>query len=160
MQIAKNIYANTDRFIIGNKTKLTYFGKLFNSDTVEQETVYFCYSQTKPKKNQIKSIDRTEMIATDIGFQTELLLDQLGSLYFYFETEDKKDNNHGHNYKIEIEEMPLALLVLKQQALPQKISKFDYFKDQIKETLSRALDSFSKIKNFNLYNKESEEKSP
>ena len=154
MQIAENLYANTDKFIKGNTTRFVYSGKLFNKDTVEHEAVYFCYSQVKPKKNQTNNITKVQMIKSDLGFQTDLLLDQLGNMYFYFETDDKKDNNRGHSYKIEVEEMPLALLVLKQQTLPQKISRFDYFKDHIKETISRAFDTFSKIRNLNSYSKE------
>lgn len=151
MQVAKNIYANTDKFIIGNTTRFVYSGKLFNKETVDNDTVYFCYSQIKPKKDQEESITKIEMKITDIGVQTDLLLEQLGNMYFSFETDGKKDNNRGHYYKVEVEEMPLALLVLKQQALPQKISWFDTVKDQIRSIFSRALDTFSKLKTINSY---------
>ena len=77
---------------------------------------------------------------------------------FSFESDTKKDNNRGHYYKIEVEEMPLALLVLKQQSLPQKISKFDFFKDQVKETFARAIDTFSKFRSLNAYSKGKQEK--
>lgn len=159
MQIAKNIYANTDKFIKGNTTRFVYSGRLFDKNTVKNDTVYFCYSQTKPKKDQKEDIVKIKMITTDIGAQVDLLLENLGNMYFSFETDTKKDNNRGHYYRIEVEEMPLALLVLKQQSLPQKISKFDFFKDQIKETFAKALDTFTKLKNLNTYSKEKQEKS-
>ena len=52
--------------------------------------------------------------------------------------------------------MHLALAVLKQQALHQKISRLDFFKDQIKTTLTRAFDTFSKLTSLNSYSKEKE----
>ncbi len=158
MQVAKNIYANTDKFIAGNITRFVYSGRLFNKETVNDSTVYFCYSQTKPKKDETENIHKIKMKTTDIGAQVDLLLEQLGIMYFYFETDDKRDNNRGHCYKIEVEEMPLALLILNQQSLPQKLSWFDSLKDQIKDFVSKTLHTFSKLNYVNSYTKESTKK--
>lgn len=144
MLIAKNIYSNTDKFIKGNKTKFSYSGKLYEENS--SNTMFFCYAYSKPKKNQTDNIKKKEMKNSVLGYQTEITLRDLGNMYFAFELEDKKDNNMGHWYKIEIEEMPIALLVLKQKTLPQKLSRFDYFKDQCRNTFSRAFDAFTKLK--------------
>lgn len=158
MQISKGIYSNTDKFIVGNSIKFCYSGKLFNDDVANDEALFFCYSQTKPKKNQTQSINKVEMTKTDIGSQLNFNLEHLGGLYFSFELGDQRDNNRGHWYKIDVEEMPVALFVLKQQSLPQKLSRFDYIKDQIKSTLSRAFDTFSKLRNINSYSNKEQEK--
>lgn len=157
MQISKGIYSNTDKFINGNKTKFFYSGKLY--EEYSDKEIFFCYSYSKPKKNQIEGIHRIQMENSQVGYQVNMFLENLGNMYFSFESDGKKDNNRGHWYKVVIEEMPLALLVLKQQALPQKVSKFDFLKDRLKSSFARALDSFSKLRAINSYNKkEVEEK--
>lgn len=151
MQITKNIYSNTDKFIAGNTTKFCYTGKLYDNDISNTDIMYFCYSETKPKKNKEENINKVKMLKTDIGMQVDILLEHIGPFYFSFEYGDKIDNNRGNWYKVKVEEMPLALFVLKQQALPQKISKFDYFKDQIKARLTQAFEAISKLKDINSY---------
>ncbi len=154
MKIAKNIYSNTDKFIVGNSIRFFYVGKLY--DFTDENPIYFCYSQNKPKKNQEEDIVKIEMNKSDFNAQTEISVNQLGTMYFFIEVNGKRDNNRGHYYKINVEEMPLALAVLKQQALPQKISRLDFFKDQIKTTLTRAFDTISKLTSLNTYSKEKE----
>lgn len=158
MQITKDIYSNTDKFIIGNTVRFYYSGKLYKDDIANTDIIYFCYSKTKPKKNQKEDITKIEMSKTELVMQIDLILENLGKIYFSFESNNKTDNNKGHWYKIEVEEMPLALLELKQQALPQKISKFDYFKEQLKIRITTAFEALSKLKNINrLSSKEQKE---
>lgn len=106
MELVKNIFFNTDRLTANSTVKISYIGKFFQDGSKE---VTIRYSFGDDWKNCIEA----EMNKTELGFQTEIELQDKDTFGFCFKNEnDEWDSNNGNNYTFNIEHPETALMVL------------------------------------------------
>lgn len=104
MELAKNIFFNTDRLIENSKVKISYTGSLFQDGS---EDVYIHYGFD----NEWKDLNDAKMVKTDLGFQVELFLPAYQTLNFCFRNNNNEwDNNTNTNYSFQIEKIDLSLV--------------------------------------------------
>ena len=105
MELTKNIFFNTDKLVANTTVKISYSGKLFQE---EAEEVFIHYGFGL-QWNNLKDV---KMEKTELGFQTEIELDDSDCLNFCFnDGQNNWDNNDGQNYSFAIEELSSALIL-------------------------------------------------
>lgn len=104
MELIKDIYFNTDKLVENTKVKVSYTGKFYQE---KNNKVYIHYGYGDNWNN----INETEMIKTDLGYQTELDLLSDTTLNFCFKNQNNEwDNNLGKNYIFNIEKSTVSNL--------------------------------------------------
>jgi len=109
MELAKNIFFNTDKLIENTKVKISYTGKFFQ-DASEEVFIHYGFGENWDNVNEI------QMEKTELGFQTEIQLDDNDTFNFCFRNDkDEWDNNEEQNYIFPIEKVQTELLVLEDE---------------------------------------------
>lgn len=97
MELVKDIYFNTDKLVENAKVKVSYTGKFYQGNN-DKVFIHYGYGENW---NNVKD---SEMIKTDLGYQTELDLVGGNTLNFCFKNQNNEwDNNNGQNYVFAIE---------------------------------------------------------
>ena len=105
MELAKNIFFNTDKLVGNTTVKVSYTGSLFQNNA---EEVYIHYGFGL----QWENVSEKKMEKTELGFQAEIELDDNESLNFCFrDGNDVWDNNDNANYIFPIEHIENSLVV-------------------------------------------------
>jgi hypothetical protein len=109
MELARNIFFNTDKLVQGKTVKICYVGKFFrdHGGNVFLELVF-----DDPNYNQ----SNIPMKLTDLGYQAQFTLPiTTESLNLYFkDDEGEVDNNNGINYSFDVQVEPFKLGVIDQ----------------------------------------------
>jgi len=106
MELVKNIFFNTDRLTANSTVKISYTGILFQNSSKE---VTLKYTFGDDWDNYVEA----EMIRTELGFQTEIELQDKDTFGFCFRNENNEwDNNNGDNYTFIIEHPETSLMVI------------------------------------------------
>lgn len=106
MELVKNIFFNTDRLTANSVVKISYTGKFFQ-DGSKEVTMRYSFG------DDWKNCEEVEMVKTELGFQTEIELQDKDVFGFCFKNEnDVWDSNNGSNYTFNIEHPETALLVI------------------------------------------------
>ena len=105
MELAKNIFFNTDKLVGNTTVKVSYTGSLFQNNA---EEVYIHYGFGL----QWENVSEKKMEKTELGFQAEIELDDNESLNFCFRDGNNVwDNNDNANYIFPIEHIENSLIV-------------------------------------------------
>ena len=111
MELVKNIFFNTDRLTANSVVKISYTGKFFQ-DASKEVTLRYAFG------NDWDNYTEVEMIKTELGFQTEIELEDSNVFGFCFKNEENEwDNNNNENYSFNIEHPETALLILEDSNL-------------------------------------------
>lgn len=106
MELVKDIYFNTDKLVENTKVKVSYTGKFYQGNN---DKVFIHYGYGENWNN----INETEMVKTELGYQTELDLQGKDTLNFCFKNQNNEwDNNCGKNYIFNITPIDVATPVL------------------------------------------------
>lgn len=106
MELTKNIFFNTDKLIEGSTVKISYTGKFFQDDS-EKVFIHYGFDLNWSNVNDI------EMEKTELGYQSEIILDGENSFNFCFKNNKNQwDNNDGQNYSFVLEQLQNELIVL------------------------------------------------
>lgn len=106
MELTKNIFFNTDKLIEGSTVKISYTGKFFQDDS-EKVFIHYGFDLNWSNVNDI------EMEKTELGYQSEIILDGENSFNFCFKNDKNQwDNNDGQNYSFVLEQLQNELIVL------------------------------------------------
>lgn len=110
MELTKNIFFNTDKLIEKATIKIYYTGKFFQ-DASEEVFIHYGFGINWDNVNDIK------MVKTDLGFQTEITLDEAETFNFCFRNNKNEwDNNESKNYVFSIEKAPMELIVVENES--------------------------------------------
>ena len=105
MELAKNIFFNTDKLVGNTTVKISYTGELFQNNS---EEVYIHYGFGL----QWENVSEKQMEKTELGYQAEIELDDMETFNFCFrDGENNWDNNNTENYIFPIEHIENALVV-------------------------------------------------
>lgn len=111
MELAKNVFFNTDKLIETTKVKISYTGDLTSKDN---ENIFIHYGFGE----QWDNLSELKMEKTDLGFTAKLDLPKSNQLNFCFRNSNNEwDNNSGDNFIFPIEKMQnieMALTVVNQ----------------------------------------------
>ncbi len=111
MELVKNIFFNTDKLVENSDVKISYTGKLFQSQS-EEVFIHYGFGNTWDSLNEVK------MVKTELGFQAEISLISSDTLNFCFRNSNNEwDNNDYKNYIFPIEKVELSL-VLQEDSIP------------------------------------------
>ena len=111
MELVKNIFFNTDRLTANSTVKISYTGKFFQ-DASKEVTMRYSFG------DNWENYAEAEMVKTELGFQTEIELQDEKTFGFCFKNENNEwDNNDGNNYTFAIEHPETALIVLDDSSL-------------------------------------------
>lgn len=150
MELVKNIFFNTDRLTPNTKVKISYTGKFFQDGS---KNVYMHYGFGNEWDNLID----TEMVKTDLGFQTEVdLLDKETFNFCIKNEKDEWDNNNGNNYVFTIEHPETALILFEDLKPTKRLRKTYLLSKKIKLAIYKLLISIPRLITGN-YKKKSEE---
>ena len=106
MELVKNIFFNTDKLIEKSNVKISYTGKFFQ-DGCEKVFIHYGFG------NEWKNLNEIEMEKTELGFQTEITLDEGETFNLCFHNENGEwDNNYNQNYIFNLEKAATELVVL------------------------------------------------
>lgn len=106
MELAKNIFFNTDKLIRNTTVKISYTGDLFQNNS---EDVFIHYGFGL----QWENVSEKKMEKTELGFQAEIELLDNDSLNFCFRDGNNNwDNNNYYNYIFPIEYIENSLAVI------------------------------------------------
>lgn len=106
MELAKNIFFNTDKLVENTKIKISYTGQFFQ-DSSQDVHIHYGFG------HDWDNVQDIQMEKTELGFQIEIQLDSSESLDFCFYNENGVwDNNNGNNYIFPIEKQQNSLIVL------------------------------------------------
>ena len=109
MELVKNIFFNTDKLIENSRVKISYTGKFFQEGC---QNVYAHYGFGSEWEN----VNEIEMEKTELGFQTEIELQEGETFNMCFRNEENEwDNNEGQNYIFPLEKMSTELIVLEDE---------------------------------------------
>ena len=104
MELAKNIFFNTDKLLENTKVKISYTGKFFEDNSSD---VHLHYGFGLLWDN----LCELTMEKTELGFQAEIELVSADTLNFCFRNDlNLWDNNEGGNYIFQIEKAPVELI--------------------------------------------------
>jgi len=104
MELAKNIFFNTDKLVENTRIKLSYTGKFFE-DGSEKVFLHYGFGLLWEDITEIK------MEKTELGFQAEIDLTAADSFNFCLKNErDEWDNNDLQNYIFPIERISTDLI--------------------------------------------------
>lgn len=142
MELAKNIFFNTDKLIGNTTVKVSYTGNLFQNNS---EEVYIHYGFGL----QWENVSEKKMEKTELGFQAEIELDDNESLNFCFrDGNDVWDNNDTNNYIFPIEHIENALIVQEEvNTLPttRRLRKSYIWSKKIRIAVYKIITYFPKI---------------
>ena len=114
MELAKNIFFNTDRLIQYSKVKVSYSGALFQANA---EEVFIHYGF----ENDWKELNEIKMEKTDLGFQAEIDIPAYDTFNFCFRDGNNNwDNNETANYVFDIEKCEMALAIREELSVETK----------------------------------------
>lgn len=117
MELAKNIFFNSDKLIENTKIKISYTGKFFD-DGSEKVFLHYGFGLLWDDVGEL------EMERTELGFQAELDLTDADSFNFCFKNEnDEWDNNELQNFTFPIEKVPMELIKRDETDALQPIRK-------------------------------------
>ena len=109
MELAKNIFFNTDKLIENSNVKISYTGAFFQNGS-EEVFIHYGFGDNWENVNEI------QMTKTELGFQIEIELNDSNTFNFCFKNGDGEwDNNNGENYIFPIEKAQSELLVLEDE---------------------------------------------
>lgn len=141
MELVKNIFFNTDRLTANSTVKISYTGKFFQ-DSSKEVTMRYTFG------DNWKEFLEAEMIKTELGFQTEIKLQDENTFGFCFKNENNEwDNNEGNNYTFNIEHPETALLVLDDLDLSptRRLRKSYIWSKKIKLAIYKILVAIPKL---------------
>lgn len=141
MELVKNIFFNTDRLTANSTVKISYTGKFFQ-DSSKDVIMRYAFGE------KWEDFAEVEMIRTELGFQTEILLQDSSTFGFCFKNENNEwDNNEGNNYTFNIEHPETALLVLEDYSGKQlrHLRKTYIWSKKIKLAIYKLLISIPKL---------------
>lgn len=105
MELLKNIFFNTDKLVQNSTVKISYTGKFFE-DGSDEVFIHYGFGENWDGLSEVK------MEKTELGFQTEITLNESSTFNFCFKNGNNEwDNNDGQNYIFEIESPCLDLVV-------------------------------------------------
>lgn len=105
MELAKNIFFNTDKLVGNTTVKISYTGELFQNNS-EEVFIHYGFGL------QWENVSEKQMEKTELGFQAEIELNDMESFNFCFRDGNNNwDNNHTENYIFPIEHIENALVV-------------------------------------------------
>ena len=105
MELAKNIFFNTDKLVGNTTVKVSYTGNLFQNNA-EEVFIHYGFGL------QWENVTEKKMEKTELGFQAEIELDDNDSLNFCFRDGNNVwDNNDTANYIFPIEHIENSLVV-------------------------------------------------
>ena len=109
MELSKNIFFNTDKLLQNSTIKISYTGKLFESNS-DKVFIHYGFGLNWDGLSEI------EMEKTELGFQTELTLGDGDTFNFCFRNDNNEwDNNDSNNYVFELGKPPLDLIVREEE---------------------------------------------
>lgn len=142
MELAKNIFFNTDKLIGNTTVKVSYTGNLFQNNS---EEVYIHYGFGL----QWDNVSEKKMEKTELGFQAEIELEDNESLNFCFrDGNDVWDNNDNNNYIFPIEHIENSLTVVENSnSLPttRRLRKSYIWSKKIRLAIYKIITYFPKI---------------
>lgn len=147
MELVKNIFFNTDKLIENSKVKISYTGSLFQNG---YEKVYAHYGFGIDWKD----LNEVEMKKTELGFQTEVEMNESDSFNLCFKAvgedgTEEWDNNNGQNYTFQIEKPSTELLVLEDEpkaiGTSRKLRKTYLWSKKIKLAVYKIITYLPKI---------------
>ena len=105
MELVKNIFFNTDKLIQNTTVKISYTGKFFE-DNCDDVYIHYGFGENWDNLSEVK------MEKTELGFQSEILLEGASTFNFCFRNgNDEWDNNNAQNYIFVLESPCLDLVV-------------------------------------------------
>lgn len=111
MELAKNVFFNTDKLIETTKVKISYTGELTQKNN---ENIFIHYGFGE----QWDNVSELKMEKTDLGFTAKLDLPKSNQLNFCFRNDNNEwDNNNQENYVFpieKIENIEMGLTVVNQ----------------------------------------------
>ena len=142
MELAKNIFFNTDKLVGNTTVKISYTGNLFQNNS---EEVYIHYGFGL----QWDNVNEKQMEKTELGFQAEIELQDSDSFNFCFRnSENVWDNNDTQNYIFPIEHIENSLVVQEEiNALPttKKLRKSYIWSKKIRITIYKIITYLPKL---------------
>lgn len=155
MELVKNIFFNTDKLIEKSTVKISYTGKFFQENC---EKVYAHYGFNEEWDN----LNDVEMQKTELGFQTEIELQEGETFNLCFKNEkDEWDNNESKNYVFPIEKVSTELIVLEDETLAigttRKLRKTYIWSKKVKLAVYKIITYLPKIISGNYKRKASNE---
>lgn len=141
MELIKNIFFNTDKLIKNAEVKISYTGTLFQNGT---DKVYIHYGYGDNWDN----LTEIEMNQTNLGFQTEIHLEDSKSINLCFRNEKNEwDNNQGQNYIFPIEDAPVSLAIIENNTLdvPRRLRKTYIWSKKIKLAVYKIIKYLPRI---------------
>lgn len=105
MELAKNIFFNTDKLVGNTTVKISYTGELFQNNS-EEVFIHYGFGL------QWENVSEKQMEKTELGFQAEIELNDMESFNFCFRDGNNNwDNNNTKNYIFPIEHIENALVI-------------------------------------------------
>lgn len=143
MELLKNIFFNTDKLVENSKVKISYTGKFFQ-DNSEEVFIHYGFGLNWDNINDVK------MEKTDLGFQSEILLDNAETFNFCFRNNNNEwDNNENQNYIFNIEKKQTDLIVLEDEPVSlgsaRKLRKSYIWSKKIRLAVYKIITYFPKI---------------
>lgn len=143
MELLKNIFFNTDKLVENSKVKISYTGKFFQ-DNSEEVFIHYGFGLNWNNINDVK------MEKTDLGFQSEILLDSDETFNFCFRNNNNEwDNNDNQNYIFNIEKKQTDLIVLEDEPVSlgnvRKLRKSYIWNKKIRLAVYKIITYFPKI---------------
>ena len=142
MELAKNIFFNTDKLVGNTTVKISYTGNLFQNNS---EEVYIHYGFGL----QWDNVNEKQMEKTELGFQAEIELQDSDSFNFCFRnSENVWDNNDTQNYIFPIEHIENSLVVQEEiNALPttKKLRKSYIWSKKIRIAIYKIITYLPKL---------------
>ena len=141
MELVKNIFFNTDKLIQSSNVKISYTGKLFQNGS-EEVFIHFGFG------DNWDGVSELPMTKTELGFQSELQLNNSNKLNLCFRNSNNEwDNNDSQNYIFPIEKVELALVVKEEASLeaPRKLRKTYLWSKKIRLAVYKIITYLPKI---------------
>lgn len=155
MELVKNIFFNTDKLIEKSNVKISYTGKFFQ-DGCEKVYAHYGFGE------QWNNVNEVEMEKTELGFQTEIEMNEGETFNLCFRNENNEwDNNENQNYIFPLEKASTELLVLEDEPLAigtsKKLRKTYLWSKKIKLAVYKIITYLPKIISGNYKRKASNE---
>ncbi len=142
MELAKNIFFNTDKLIGNTTVKVSYTGNLFQNNS---EDVFIHYGFGL----QWDNVSEKKMEKTELGFQAEIELEDNESLNFCFRDGNNIwDNNDNNNYIFPIEHIENSLTIVENSnSLPttRRLRRSYIWSKKIRLAIYKIITYFPKI---------------
>lgn len=144
MELTKNIFFNTDKLVENTTVKLSYTGDLYDDEYNGKVFIHYGYGQNWDNLNEI------EMVKTELGYQTEVTLNDSDTFNFCFKnSENIWDNNNGENYVFPIEKINTDLVVVDNNEFslskPRRLRKSYIWSKKIRLAVYKLFKYFPKI---------------